>query len=539
MRKRRQDKLLSTVFAFILVFSGSKGFAVSSTHTEDFTSVLKNDLNKTTGVWNVSSGTLHPTLEVTGWSPGAGTASLDVGNGSHGVFDSTTYANFSDGGDVSGNIIRLNTSTYKELQVTSFTLETGWTLQPTGSNPLIIRSQSFVVIQGTVDCSGEAGTGLNLDYTTVNSGGAGRCGGGSGGTGAYFGTTGQNGSNGGTGVTGGTAGGTTVGVAGGNGGGGGGAYSQAGTSATAGSTPSGGGGSGAGNNNQDDAFTTIAGGSGGGGGGLYDQADANQSSGGGGGGGGGIVIIHSVGNIVISATGTITTNGGSGGGASAGGGMAGSGGGGGGGGVQLMSGGNVTLVGPVTALEGAGGTSDGGNGGNGGRGRTWIAALISVTGNTDNPISQLVGTGNVRYVTTAVNFYSNTIDINNTLPKYETATLTSSLTGGSTATVQLAGSTDGVSFTNFATSSDFGQLNYNRYFKYQITLTNTDTTSPAYISALNIGYDGHQQDDFSFTAAGCGTTSTTKTPPASGLPFLLVLILWIFLRLRIKTFRYH
>ena len=58
---------------------------------------------------------------------------------------------------MSGNIIRLDTDQYTELNVTQFTLDAGWTLQPVGSGALILRSQTTVVIHGTINCSGNDG----------------------------------------------------------------------------------------------------------------------------------------------------------------------------------------------------------------------------------------------------------------------------------------------------------------------------------------------------------------------------------------------
>ncbi len=111
---------------------------------------------------------------------------LDLGDASHGAFIPSTYANFSQGGDLSGNIIRLDLAQFPELRVTEFILNAGWTLRPIGNSALIIKAHGNVSIFGTIDCSGSAGQNGAALIGTLASGGIGRCGGRAGGSGGYY-----------------------------------------------------------------------------------------------------------------------------------------------------------------------------------------------------------------------------------------------------------------------------------------------------------------------------------------------------------------
>src|SRR5690606_27201471 len=79
---------------------------------------------------------------------------MPVGDGRHGAFIPANYRLFSQGGDLSGQIIRLPLDDFYPLQVTEFHLAAGWTLEPVGDAPLEIYSQGHVLIEGTINCSG-------------------------------------------------------------------------------------------------------------------------------------------------------------------------------------------------------------------------------------------------------------------------------------------------------------------------------------------------------------------------------------------------
>ena len=196
--------------------------------TESFES--NNNIATSTAIVNYDSGAVEPQLFIED-SNDAGLFDLafDVGDGSHGVFDSSTYQNFSENGDVSGNIIRLNLDDYPELKVTSFELDNGWTIQPIGNRPLIIKSLTTIEINGTIDCSGgdgEAGTSNLADLADVSQGGEGKCGGANGGSGASSSATANSGEtpNGSPLVAGSPGGDNTASATGAGGGGGGGGY---------------------------------------------------------------------------------------------------------------------------------------------------------------------------------------------------------------------------------------------------------------------------------------------------------------------------
>src|SRR5262245_41459590 len=134
----------------LLLFIFAVTVQASSSITEDFSTTTNRDSANTTLVWNQALGQLHHTLSVQNWDEdGVGVSpdvNFSIGDGSDCAFNSSTYANFSIGGDVSGNIIRFDTTAHPELKVTSFQLDATWTLLPVGDNPLVIRSLSDVIV---------------------------------------------------------------------------------------------------------------------------------------------------------------------------------------------------------------------------------------------------------------------------------------------------------------------------------------------------------------------------------------------------------
>lgn len=520
-------------------------FAMTShaaTLTVDLSSTSLN-AGSNTLVWNLGNATLHPPLFVENYNNSSGNVSVnfDVGDGSDGAFNSTTYAQFSQNGDLSGNIIRLDTDQYTELNVTQFTLDAGWTLQPVGSGALILRSQTTVVIHGTINCSGNDGDAISADFATTTSGGTGRCGGGSGGAGGSSTESATAGSSGGTSISGGNQG-TSQTASGGDGGGGGGGYTGAAFDATNGVRPPAGTGGTKGTRFEDNDFSITGGGSGGGGGAVYTGADtANRSSGGGGGAGGGVIHIFAVGDITVGASGAVRANGGNGGGTS-GTFLAGAGGGGAGGSILMFSAGSISFSGAVTATKGGGGSSNGGNGGNGSQGRTWITDGDGVaSGVAESPASLLLLFGNVGFRTGSFSASTLTLDTLSTKPNLSSfdpvvANSTSGSLALSLATSEDESFSQGVSFI----SSDqlLGQ-NVERYNRVSVSLTNTSTTAPYTLQSLTISYQGLFVDDFEFKST-CGQVLHSPPPSSQngGAGLILIPMLLLFLLRRNKHYHY-
>lgn len=271
-------------------------------------------------------------------------ASADFGNGSNGAYTATTNTTLPSG-------------TYN---YTSFTINSGVTVTVTGSQPLIIKSQGTVDIDGALVLNGGDGqSGRRMSgsgccsYCDPNGAGyQANPAGGAAGPGGFAGGDGDQGVTGQVGFgPGGGGGGTQV-----NGSGAGGGYGTAGANGSAGS---GGGTPLGGSTYGDPQLSVFQGGSGGGAGSGY---IANGNDGGGGGGGGGAVQIAAP-LIDISATGSISADGGEGGGGD------GAGGGGAGGAIWLQAT-TLNTSGTLSAVGGAGGCSSpysrfGGAGGNG------------------------------------------------------------------------------------------------------------------------------------------------------------------------------
>ena len=143
-------------FLFLSVAISASAQALS--FSEAFTTSSR--IDSTGGaVWNTARGELHPPLLVQGWDDGGGAqdTAFSVGNGQHGGFIESRYATFDSDGVVSGGVIEINTDSWPDLQFTSFHLAAGYTIRPVGSQPLVIRSLSSVLIDGVIDCSGDDG----------------------------------------------------------------------------------------------------------------------------------------------------------------------------------------------------------------------------------------------------------------------------------------------------------------------------------------------------------------------------------------------
>lgn len=464
---------------FLLLFS----FQVrADLLTENF-STLTNSASGT-AVWNVALGIVHPGLQVTNYQviaqPVVSGTNFSVGDGSDGPFNSTTYSNF---GTVSGSTIIVNAGSRPSLNVTSFQLNNGDTLTAI-NGPLVIYSQSTVQIDGIIDCDGIDGSPAS--GASGGAGGSGMCGGSAGGAGGNATVSGTQGLPV-TGTVTGGFGGIYVSGSVGAGGGGGAAYSgndgSNGTASTPATNTGGAGGSGStGANHQ---FTILNGSPGGGGG-----SGSATGGGGGGGGGGGTVIIHAVGNVTISATGLITARGGLGGSSVSGGG----GGGGGGGSVKIFTPGNIDQVAgtDVDVFGGNGGTpvsGTAGPGGTGSFGRTWLNATAFPGAGGESHPSLLLQTGTIEYNTgvsqTAISL---PYDVSSTTVIYNAAStdVTSADIG-----VEVAGSTDNfvINDTGWLPVSSLSTLNNHRYFKFRISLNNSNAAAPTTFSSFTVDYN--------------------------------------------------
>ncbi|MGE4133355.1 MAG: hypothetical protein AB7F86_17055 [Bdellovibrionales bacterium] len=487
---------------FILVFLVSNG-AFAREVREEFNT--RTQLSTATAVWNQALGKVHPTPEVISFKAGYSPKSLDVGDGSHGSFNSSRYAEFSQNGDISGNKIRLDTSVYPELKVTDFTLDEGWTLEPVGSAPLIIRSLTTVVIKGEIHCEGVAGS--DASGSTGGSGGAGRCGGAAGGTGGDTGGDASNGGDSTAPVTGGQGGKNNNPAVGG---GGGGSWNTT-TLAADGSNSSALLGGLKGTSSSDPEFTNIvAGSAGSGGGGGGGGGGGTTGAGGGGGGGGGTVIIHSVGNFDLgSATnaniGFIYANGGNGGDPT---GNGGAGAGGGGGSIQVFSGGKINIYSNtgVGASQAVGGRNPAPTtGASGGIGRSWYSSVTYNGVGFYDPSEQApVSAGNVRFNPNSEQVESKVYDLGSS--KLSVLSI-SAIPTSTDFTVTFAGSTDGFVSDDSGWTNDVSQLTNRRYVKFRAAIATTNTASPTMIESISILYVPETETRLAFKAAGCGRIS--------------------------------
>ncbi|MBX9768123.1 MAG: hypothetical protein K2X47_12695 [Bdellovibrionales bacterium] len=549
-------RLRSTSFCFpamvaIAVVCGLNSPPVfAKTISDTFDSQAGIDTVNSTLIVNTALGTLHPPLRIEGIERNPGdpleNPLIEVGDGRHGDFVLQNYASFSQGGDVSGQLIRLDLSVYPELLVRSFVLEAGWTLLPVGERPLVIRSLSTISVKGIILCSGANGVAGTAAMTSVASGGEGRCGGASGGAGGgsmlSIPTAGSNPVNSASsGVTGGAissgasdclnAGAADTGKCGG----GGGAFTEGGTTGLPAAT--------SGGSNPDRSFTFRAGGAGGAGG----LATSGTGSGGGGGGGGGFIDLVAVSGIEVE--GSVLARGGVGGSSDS----LGAGGGGGGGTIMMASGGDIQFrAGSVVSAEGAQGgtTSSGGvTGGRGWIGRTFVVGLAATgpeclsLGVPEIPDRHVSSVGCVRYRTGSFVARSFVTDTFNSNPELKTVTLTSTLTGGSTLVTDVATSRD-----NF-TGHDSGFLAWtglsrvlDRYVRFQLTLNNLDSVNGARVDRIQLDYDPGVQTQFEFRS-GCGTVGVLGAGSGrggSGLGvtalLLLIPLVMIFLLRRRRVF---
>lgn len=524
------------LFASIFLFELT---AHAATLTESFTT--RADFASGSAIWNQALGKIHPTLQAMNYAATFTPLPVDVGDGSDGVFDNTTYAAF---GTVVGTTLTIDTDIRPVLQVTSFTLDPTWKIVTVGSNPLKIYSLSTVVIQGEIHCEGEDG-GASVGVTP-GSGGNGHCGGQNGGDGGPAGGgAAQPGDDASAAVTGGTAGTGTL-----MGGGGGGSWSSASppTNGPHASAPDGQ----AGAYVSEPDFSTLAGGAGGGGG----SGDAT-TAGGGGGAGGGVVIIHAVGNVEIgqaptSTTGFIYAGGGKGGDAA---GTGGPGGGGGGGSIQIFSGSEIFLYntdasGASQAPGGASGTNTAADtGAAGGLGRSWISTSTFFTSGTGHysPIEESPGvtgfnSGDIEFNPATESIVTKAFDTNTQSFSIQSLDFTPA---SSDFLFEVAGSSDNFASDDTGFQTDPALVANKRYLKMRLSITTSNVVTPDMIDSATITYllsGGTQnliagQNSFNFKSAGCGRIDGGSA--GNSLWLLLTPLMLIILRFRIRSRGQH
>jgi hypothetical protein len=484
-----------------------------------------------TAVWNQALGVVHPKLLVTGYTGGVTPdVAVDVGDGSDGAFVETRYGEFSQNGDLSGNIIRFDTTGGRELKVTEFVLEDGWFLIPVGGEELVIRSLSDVKIRGQIWCHGQNGAANS--GVTGGAGGPGRCGGSAGGAGGGApGTVGGNGGDSASPVTGGMGGFGNAGGAGGDGGGGGGwslvTAPDAGTGFTGGVMPGR-----PGDSTSDPEFDTVdgAGGAGGGGGG-----GGSTEGGGGGGGGGGIVIIHAAQNFELGSStdpniGFIYANGGDGADST---GNGGDGAGGAGGSVQVFAGGQIRLYNTSGASgQAIRGFNVGAASGSGGR--NWFTSVTYTGSGFYSPAEEgpVIPGDFVRYYQTPQTVETESYDLLNTLADVNSITPSPA---SSEFVVQWKGSSDDFVSDDTGWSTDLSVLSRKRYVKFRVTVTALSATAPTLLDSVTINFTPGLREDFDFkSAAGCAMVSSHPFGGAGrgnsmwNLIFLLLPIVFLF-----------
>ncbi len=533
-RSRVEFSILAALFAGSFSLS-----AEALSFSEDFTSLLRFD-DSGTLVWNSAQGRLHPPLQVYQYNDGGlKDKPIEIGKGIHGDFGPARYAEFSHLGDTSGQVIRLNTDTYSNLQFTSFYLASGWTLRPEGSKPLMIAVLGSVTIAGDIDCSGEPGENLNADPTLATNGGRGRCGGGSGGSGGTSLVDGQPGTDGGPQIEDGVAPGVDGPTAGagataaGLGGGGGGTYVPSRGLSYDSFPGSLGAGGAAGFMVADNDFDYLGGGFGGGGGSHYNAGLPTQNSaGGGGGGGGGLIWIAAGGDIILS--GDVLADGGDGGDGAAPF-MAGGGGGGAGGSIALFAGGDVYLTAGavVSADRGRGLGPVGRLGGDGAAGRTWLVGSsgYAIGGPPfEYPAPSVTDVGVVAYQTGDFTAISKEIDLGNTNPTLTSIDEMRVLPGLSTLSIEIA-SSEGSGFTPVWQTTSVLPLELQRFARFQVKLKSTLELTPAEVNRLQFNMDGLQTNKYDFISA-CGTTKSPPNPAGWMILAFLPLVVALFLRLR-------
>lgn len=479
----------------LLLLAVSTG-AGAETLTEDFKTATHRDPSGI-AVWNLAETRAHvPYFADTnaGLPNGPDDKRINIGDGSDGAFDSTTFATF----DPAATATKVTLDTSKIYQFTTFTLPAGVTLTGSGSSALRIRVQGAVDISGTINLNGGGGADGSADTSLNPAGGTSCCGGGAGGAGASNGT-GSDGVSGDLGNIGsGKAGSKSVNDGGGGGGAG---YRTDGDPGEAGV----GGPGKEGKDYTDNLLSKLQGGSGGGGGG----AGAN-SNGAGGGGGGGALQIECGGTLTVRAGGSLYSKGGAGGAVTDVTRKGGGGGGGSGGSIALFAGGQFTNNGSIRATGGAGGVGAG-TGGNGGAARDGQVRFVNAQndgwiGGDENPLPNMANFGQVQYDTSGSTvLLSKSYDIANSNPTYNSSTISGTFPAATTTVLEWAGSSDDFASDNtgFVPTSNLSTLNGKRYVKFRITMNSTNPAQSPDVRSVTLDYTPREQGSFTFALAGC------------------------------------
>ena len=416
---------------------------------------------------------------------------------------------FGDGSDGDCNF----SGTFTAREYKCRTLTVSGAARFTGTNRLIIRVQGETTISGTLSVEGFDGqTG---SYLTVVSGGSAGPGGSPGGKFDAF-------ANGGDPLDGGGEGGAEAvdNVTGINGGGGG----AGGTRQT--TQPATGGGNGVAQTSggvggsttnfipaqiQQDFHSAINifGGTGGGAGGLGYNVGTPNTLVHTGGGGGGVVRIISRGDITV--TGTISANGGNGASSTS---LSGAGGGGSGGAIWLQTAGTLTNNGIIQALGGSGGSSTGtpfrgGAGGNGGNGLVRLDTLDgTLTGNATTPAASngtVAFIYDVAYSTAACVAQTTAIDTIGVTNTFRNFAQDETLNGG-TISIEVQDSADGVSWSALTPLSNIASLN-RRFLRFRVNLDALTSTDSPELRSVSVDYDVEVKSDYVFKSdVSCGTT---------------------------------
>ncbi len=480
-----------------------QGFATSGEIKESFDSATA--ASGTTGVWNVSTGSLHVPLVVDrsgGSVVNQEDEAVSIGTGADGKFDATTAVSFDvNSGGIPGTIT-LDTS--RIYQFTTFTLTAGTTLFGTGSAPLRIRVQGNAEIAGTVDLRGGNGGDSFAVAAPLENGGTACCGGGAGGSGPNgsqtFSTDGVCPA---VGTLGGQPG-TLSAVAGTDAGAGGGGGNRYAGSVGAFNVPASGA---AGPAYGDETLVTLLGGAGGGGG----AGNSNLGTGGpGGGGGGGVLSLQAGGSVLLTGTGQILTTGGNGGAVTVGAHKAGGGGGGAGGSVLIYAAGNGTNNGTIDSTGGLGGTASvvGGDGGGGVNRFAFLAGEFTGTG-SENPPPSLLPKPRTVYTRTAVTFISPNYDSGSSNPHYTEIVKDEIKHTGDTITYEIAGSTDNfvADDTGYLPESQLNKLDSKRYFRFKVRMQSATTSTTPEVRQLRILF----KNLFEFSLVGCANTERPRS----------------------------
>ncbi len=418
---------------------------------------------------------------------------------------------FGDGSD--GDCNFSGTITAREYKCRSLTVSGN--ARFTGTNRLIIRVLGNTTISGTLSVDGFPGnTG---DSAAIIEGGVAGPGGFEGGKFDAFANDGLPVAGGGMG---GVQGDQVTGLFGGGGGAGGtrtnaqpGFNGQDGTAAV---NPDGIGGTASLsdiNHIQADfeSATSFIGGAGGGAGAIGFNNGNPDSLVASGGGGGGVVRIISRGDITI--TGLISADGGRGANSTN---LNGAGGGGSGGAIWLQTAGTLTNDGTIRALGGTGGSSSatpsrGGAGGNGGEGRIRIDTLDGMlTGNNPNPIARgdagsIAKIYDLDYSTAACVAQTTAIDTIGVTNSFRNFSLDETLNGG-TISVEVQDSADGVSWSALTPLSSIANLSQ-RYLRFRVTLQSISAASSPELRNVSVEYDVEVKSDYVFKSdVSCGTT---------------------------------